>query len=61
MKVARLVVTGLVAGAAAAFVAALLRPRPRRPGSYDPWADAAGPGMGLADPGTGSGDAMQGV
>lgn len=43
MKVARLVVTGLVAGAAAAFVAALLRPRPRRPGSYDPWAE---PGRG---------------
>ena len=35
MTVLRLVVTGLLAGAAAAFVAALLRPR--REGGYDPW------------------------
>lgn len=41
MKVVRLVVAGVVAGAAAAFVAALLRPRRRRPGAYDPWAAAA--------------------
>ncbi|HZI97305.1 MAG TPA: hypothetical protein VFD41_07245 [Actinomycetales bacterium] len=39
MKVVRLVATGVLAGAAAAFVAALLRPR--RPGGYDPW---VGPG-----------------
>ena len=39
MKVARLVVVGVVTGAAAAFVAALLRPRPHRPGAYDPWVD----------------------
>ena len=35
MKLARLVVSALLAGAAAAFVASLLRPR--RPGGYDPW------------------------
>jgi hypothetical protein len=35
MKVVRPLVLGLVAGAAFAFVAALLRPR--RPGGYDPW------------------------
>jgi hypothetical protein len=35
MKVLRLVATGLLAGAAAAFVAALLRPRAA--GGYDPW------------------------
>lgn len=39
MKIVWLVVTGLAAGAIAAFVAALLRPRARRPGSYDPWAE----------------------
>ena len=41
MKVVRTVVTALLAGAAAAFVAALLRPR--RPGGYDPW-DGVPPG-----------------
>jgi hypothetical protein len=35
MKLVRLVVSALLAGAAAAFVASLLRPR--RPGGYDPW------------------------
>jgi hypothetical protein len=35
MTVLRLVAAGVVAGAAAAFVAALLRPR--RPGGYDPF------------------------
>lgn len=35
MRLARLVVAALLAGAVAAFVASLLRPR--RPGGYDPW------------------------
>lgn len=37
MTVARLVASGLLSSAAAAFVAALLRPRPLA-GGYDPWA-----------------------
>ena len=41
MKVVRLAAAGLFAGAVAAFVAALLRPR--RPGGYDPWAVQAEP------------------
>lgn len=35
MKVVKVVAMGMLAGAVAAFVAALLRPR--RPGGYDPW------------------------
>ena len=35
MRLARLVVAGLLGGAVAAFVASLLRPR--RQGDYDPW------------------------
>ena len=40
MKVARLVAAGVLAGAAAAFLGALLRPR--QPGGYDPWAGQGG-------------------
>ncbi|GAB2678393.1 hypothetical protein [Thalassiella azotivora] len=43
MKVVRLVVSGLLAGAAVAFVATLLRPR--RPGGYDPWQEAVTPAV----------------
>ncbi len=38
MKLVKIVVTGLLVGAVAAFVAALLRPRRTLPeGAYDPW------------------------